>query len=134
MKIVDAILACRPICFVLGCFFLVIGIIGIILPMMPGLVNVLIALFFFARSSPRMEAWILNHRLLGPPVHNWRTHRCMTRRNKVMAITMMWAGITWGVIKAPLPGKICAVLLGIYGTWYIATRRETPVAAVATAA
>lgn len=113
----------RTIYLCLGFVFLVVGIIGVILPLIPGTVNLLIATYFFAKSSPRMEAWILNHKVLGPPIHNWRTDRSMTIKAKITAISMMWAGILWGVYAAPLIGGITAVLLGIYGTWYISTRK-----------
>lgn len=103
----------------LGFVFLAVGIAGVILPLLPGTVNLLIATYFFAKSSPRMEAWILNHPKLGPPIVLWRTERSMTRKTKVIAITMMWMGICYSVYAAPAIGGVCAVLLGIYGTWYI---------------
>ena len=113
----------RHIYLILGFVFLAVGIAGVILPMLPGTVNLLIATFFFAKSSPRMEAWIVNHPHLGPPIRNWRTERSMEMKHKVMAISMMWAGIVYSCFMAPLIGGICAVALGIYGTWYIATRK-----------
>ncbi len=114
----------------LGFVFLVVGIAGVILPLLPGTVNLLIATYFFAKSSPRMEAWILNHPKLGPPIVLWRTERSMTRKTKVIAITMMWMGISYSVYAAPPIGGICAVLLGIYGTYYILKQkvRVEPVA------
>jgi uncharacterized membrane protein YbaN (DUF454 family) len=112
----------RLLYFSLGMLFLAIGIAGIILPLMPGTVNLLIAAFFFAKSSPRMEAWMLNHRVIGPPILAWRTDRSMARKHKVLAITMMWCGIGLSILFAPWYAGVCSVLLGIYGTWYIATR------------
>lgn len=112
----------RIIYICLGFVFLAVGIAGVILPLLPGTVNLLIAAFFFAKGSPRMEAWLLNHRHLGPPIRSWREDGSMTRKSKIIAITSMWLGIGYGVLMAPWYGGACAVLLGIYGAWYIITR------------
>lgn len=124
----------RIIYLCLGFVFLAVGIAGVILPLLPGTVNLLIAAFFFAKGSPRMEAWLLNHRHLGPPIRNWREDRSMTRKSKIIAVTMMWLGITYGVIMAPWYAKIFSVALGIYGSWYILTRPTRTVPLVAPAA
>lgn len=62
----------RKALFALGSVFLVIGAIGMVVPMLPGTVFLILAAWCFARSSPRFEAWLLNHRLLGPSVVRWK--------------------------------------------------------------
>jgi len=114
----------RTIFFILGCLFLVVGIIGVILPGIPGTVNLILAAGFFAKSNPRIEHWMLTHPVLGPPIVNWRETRSMRRKHKVMAISMMWAGIMFTWYQAPLIAGILATLLALWGTWYIATRPE----------
>ena len=51
------------------------GIAGIVLPLVPTTPFILLAAFCFARSSPRLEHWILNHRTFGPMIVHWRRHR-----------------------------------------------------------
>lgn len=119
----------RIVYLLLGFVFLIIGIIGVILPLIPGTVNLLIAAFFFTKSNPRMERWMLEHPHLGPPIISWRTDRSMTKKHKIMAISMMWVGIIIACFRAPWWGGLGAVLTGIYGAYYIATRKtrvETP--------
>ncbi len=62
----------RKALFALGCVFLTIGAIGMVVPMMPGTVFLILAAWCFARSSPRIEAWLLEHRYLGPSVKRWK--------------------------------------------------------------
>jgi hypothetical protein len=51
-------------CFAVLC--LVLGLIGVVLPGMPTTVFILMAAWAAARSSPRLHAWLRNHRVFGP--------------------------------------------------------------------
>ncbi|WP_245263399.1 YbaN family protein [Azorhizobium doebereinerae] len=62
----------QRVLFSCGVFFLTLGAIGMVVPMMPGTVFLIGAAWCFARSSPRFEAWLLNHRYLGPTVRRWQ--------------------------------------------------------------
>lgn len=62
----------RHLLFAAGIVFLVVGAIGMVVPMLPGTVFLILAAWCFARSSPRFEAWLLTHPYLGPGVARWR--------------------------------------------------------------
>ncbi|MFN8830113.1 MAG: YbaN family protein [Labrys sp. (in: a-proteobacteria)] len=66
-----------------------LGIIGLALPVMPGTVFLILAAGAFARSSPRFESWLLNHRRFGPSLRAWRETGAIPRRAKVLAVGMM---------------------------------------------
>lgn len=100
-----------------------VGIVGVITPGLPGTVFLIIALFCFKRSSPRMEAWLLQHPRLGPTLRDWEQHRSIKPRTKIVAITVMWVFIGATFFKPPNPWlEALLVALGAYGTWFIATR------------
>jgi len=82
----------RALYLVLGLGFTALGIAGAFLPLLPTTVFLIIAAACFAKSSPRMEAWILNHKQFGPLVRDWRAHGAIPRRAKVLACTGMAAG------------------------------------------
>ncbi len=111
----------------LGCLCVVLGIIGVIVPGMPTTIFLIIALWAFARSSPRLHAWLYSHRLLGPPLRAWHTHRVVPIRAKIAAIGMMAASlaILWFSTHRPwLTGATGAVLAGV--SLYLLTRPSHP--------
>jgi len=78
----------------LGWVFVALGVIGLILPMMPGAVFLIVAAWCFARSSPRFEAWLLDHPTYGKPLRDWRAAGAIPRSGKIMAC----AGMTFGFV------------------------------------
>ncbi|MCB1856250.1 MAG: YbaN family protein [Pseudomonadales bacterium] len=73
----------------LGFLFLALGLAGAVLPILPSTPFVLLAAWFFARSSPRWHAWLLASELFGPMIRNWENNRCLSCRTKVVALVSM---------------------------------------------
>jgi uncharacterized membrane protein YbaN (DUF454 family) len=93
----------RPLWIISGCTSLACGIAGIVLPLVPTTPFVLLAAFCFARSSPRLESWLLNHRSFGPMIENWRRHGGIAPRAKRLAIIMMAAAFALSLaLQLPL--------------------------------
>lgn len=77
---------------------LVLAVIGVIVPGMPTTVFVLLAAWAAARSSPRLAAWLENHRLFGPLILDWRNGGRMRRRAKwhaTIAMTVCAGVLLW---------------------------------------
>lgn len=73
----------------LGVLFLALGAVGAVLPLLPTTPFVLLAAGCFARSSPRMHAWLLQSTLFGPVLRNWEQNRCMPRNARRVSLAMM---------------------------------------------
>ena len=73
----------------LGFFFLMLGLLGIPLPMLPSTPFILLSAWFFARSSDKWHQRLLNSELFGPMIHNWESNRCISRRSKAVAVLAM---------------------------------------------
>jgi len=73
----------------LGFLFLALGLAGIPLPVLPSTPFILLAAWFFARSSPRWHQWLLNSELFGPMIRNWEERRCISCRTKAVALASM---------------------------------------------
>ena len=114
----------RMVYRVLGYIAVALGAIGAFLPIMPTVPFLLLAVYFFARSSPELEQKILDHPHWGPQVLDWRERRAISRRAKTMAIGAMATGavVTYFTLGEPWYWVSIAILV-IAGSW-IATRNE----------
>jgi uncharacterized membrane protein YbaN (DUF454 family) len=73
-----------------------LGTIGAFVLLLPTTPFLLLADFFFMRSSPRAHRWLTTNRLLGPYLTNYLQHRVMTRRHKTVSLLLLWgvAGVS----------------------------------------
>lgn len=78
----------------LGIVSLVLGIIGMFLPVLPTTPFLLLSSWLFMKSSDRLYRWLLNHRVLGPYIQDFMVHRAIPLHAKVIAITMLWGSLT----------------------------------------
>jgi len=85
----------RAFWFGVGCLALACGVLGAVLPLLPTTPFLLVATYAFARSSPRLHAWITTHPHFGPPVLHWNTEGAITRKAKILAVSVM--AITFGL-------------------------------------
>ncbi|HEV7258451.1 MAG TPA: YbaN family protein [Bosea sp. (in: a-proteobacteria)] len=115
----------RPLFFVAGWIFTAIGVIGLILPLMPGTIFLIAAAWCFSQSSPRFEAWLLGHPQLGPQVRRWRATGSIARRVKFIACGSMLLSFAILTRTSAPPIALwisgaCLVAAGIY----VASRPE----------
>lgn len=107
----------------LGLVFTGIGLVGVFVPGLPTTVWLLLATFFFARSSPRFFNWIMNHRLFGPFIRDWRAGRGIPLRAKVLAVASIAATIAVSVALIPnLVARLMLVLVGLSVSSYLISR------------
>ncbi|WP_323038141.1 YbaN family protein [Pararhodobacter sp.] len=106
-----------------GGFALALGVIGIVVPLLPTTPLLLLAAFCFARSSPLLEMWLIEHPRLGPPIRDWRAEGAISTRGKTLAVVAIAATFGLSVVLR-LPGTVLsiqAVTLGLV-TLFILTR------------
>lgn len=112
----------------LALFFVLLGIIGIALPVMPTVPFLIAALWAASKGWPRLESWLINHPKYGPDIRAWRENRVVKRRSKVLALVMMTGGyvILWLFVpQVPVWLKtVVGVVLISVGYW-LATRPES---------
>ncbi len=113
----------KKVYLVLGLLFTAIGIVGIFIPLLPTADFLLIALWFFARSSRRLESWLLHHRIFGKYVYDLWVRGGMTKNAKTKAVVAMSAVVVLSAVVMPfflkkLPVWIFELILA--GVWGIA--------------
>ena len=84
----------RAFFFFVGTTSLVLGAIGIVLPVLPTTPFLLLALACYLRSSERMTHWILNNKYFGKYIRNYRAGKGIPLKTKLIAITTLWLTIT----------------------------------------
>jgi uncharacterized membrane protein YbaN (DUF454 family) len=94
----------------LGWLFVISGMIGVVLPGWPTTIFMILATYFFARSSPRFYNYIMNHAIFGPGIRDWRSGRGMSMRAKIMAIGTILVTIPISIWVIPVTAV--KVLLG----------------------
>jgi uncharacterized membrane protein YbaN (DUF454 family) len=113
-----------------GFVFLGLAILGLLLPVLPATPFVLLAAACFARASARFYKWLLDHRVFGPVVREWRHHRAIPYRVKLWAIAMMAASLGISIVLFVRPVWMQAALaaLGVLlGAWlYNLPSRDRP--------
>lgn len=114
----------RFVYIAIGCVAVALGVIGIFLPLLPTTPFLLVAVWAFAQSSPRLETWLVTHPRLGPPLRDWRERGAIPARAKVIAITAMAASLAyiWFIPAIPLYGQVAASLLLCCCATFILTR------------
>ena len=92
----------------LGFIFTGLAFLGVFLPVLPTTPFLLLAGFFFARSSERWHNYLLNHRIFGQYLRDYYNHE-MTVANKGRTLIIMWLGM--GICMWLLREKIWLVVL-----------------------
>ncbi|GHE63505.1 hypothetical protein GCM10019059_23950 [Camelimonas fluminis] len=108
----------------LGVGFVALGLVGAALPVLPTTPFLILAAACFARSSPRLEAWLLNHRHFGPPLRDWRRHGAISPRAKRLACGGMAAGygFFWFMARPGWPLAIAVAALMLASASYVLSR------------
>jgi uncharacterized membrane protein YbaN (DUF454 family) len=107
-----------------GLLMTALGIVGAFLPLLPTTPFLLVAVWCFSRSSPRLEQWLLNHRTLGPPLRNWQREGAIAGRAKIIAISLIVAsyGFFYYRTQPSLPLAVTVGLILSASALFILTR------------
>lgn len=117
----------RPFWVLVGAVSLVIGAVGIVLPILPTTPFVILAAFAFARSAPRVARWIEQSRSFGPLLADWRAHGAIAPRYKRLAMAMMLLAVVAAVwVGAPVHAIAIQILCIACASAFILTRPNGP--------
>jgi len=78
---------------VLGFISLGMAYVGLVTPGIPYSCFIVAAAYCFAKGSPKMHAWLYNHKLFGPFLTNWNTKRVFPNKMKYFMLAMMTSSL-----------------------------------------
>lgn len=97
----------------LGLLCVVLGIVGMALPLLPTTPFLILAAYFFARSHPEWEARLLAHPKVGPAILAWRDHRAIPINAKRLATLLMSISALGGWFGLPDPWRYLPLLIAL---------------------
>lgn len=111
----------KVLLIILGSISLALGVIGIFVPLLPTTPLLLLAAALYFRSSPKLYDWLLNHPRLGTYIRNFREHRAIPLRVKIVSVSLVWLTIGYCIIAVvePLWLRIALALLAMAITIHI---------------
>ena len=115
----------RWVLTIAGTFSLGLGIVGILLPLLPTTPFLLLAAACYARSSERLNNWLLNNRWFGNYLRNYWKGKGIPLKVKVLSISFLWITIGYSALFVVqiLLGKIILVIIAIGVTIHILSIR-----------
>ena len=78
---------------IVGVLAVLLGLIGIFVPLLPTTPFLLLAAACFARGSQRLHGWLLNNGLFGRFLRDYEQGKGIPARAKVIALLMMWSSL-----------------------------------------
>lgn len=106
-----------------GFLSLLLGALGVVLPLLPTTPFVILAAACFSRSSPRLHRRLLDNRVFGPLIVEWSEHRRIPRRAKILAVSMIVvSGGLAIVLVGSLWARVALVVLFVAVIGWLVTR------------
>lgn len=107
----------RAVLIVTGTILVILGITGIFLPLLPTTPFLLAAAACYAASSGKFYLWLINNRLLGGYIKNYREKKGMTLRSKAISVVSLWLGIGYSMAffteSLPVRAILLVIALGV---------------------
>ena len=89
----------RTLWFIAGTICVVLGAIGIVLPILPTTPFLLAAAACYYKSSPRMHRWLLNNKWFGEYIRNYTEGKGLTKKTKIIALIVLWVTIGFSTVS-----------------------------------
>jgi uncharacterized protein len=89
----------RPLWVVLGTIFLILGAVGVVLPVLPTTPFLLLTAACYARGSERFHHWVLHNRVFGQYLSDYYEGRGVPLRTKAVSLVLLWATIAFSMYR-----------------------------------
>jgi uncharacterized protein len=105
-----------------GTLSLVLGMIGIVLPVLPTTPFLNLAAFCFFRSSSRLYYWLIGHKVIGRYIYYYMTYKAVMKRTKIVAMGLLWTSLLISIMVVDnLHIRLLLLVIGLAVSIHIAT-------------
>jgi uncharacterized protein len=122
--------ALRVVLLVAGTLCVVVGLVGVVMPVLPTTPFLLLAAACYLRASARLYNRLLNNPTFGPLILEWRRYRSIPWKTKLTAIVLMSATLASSIIffvKNPYAKAFLAAMGVALAIWlYRIPSRDRP--------
>lgn len=94
-----------------GTVALLVGVVGIAVPLLPTTPFVLLASACYLRGSARLHRWLLSHGRLGACIRDFEAGRGIPRRAKILALGVLWISIAHAIGQLAVAAAAAGLLL-----------------------
>ena len=111
----------RVLFFLAGSLALGLGVLGVVLPLLPTTPFLILAAFFYARSSRRVYLWLLSNRVFGRQLDDYLTGKGVSRWVKVGVLVLLWVmiGLSAALFAPFLWMRLLLVIIGVGVTVHV---------------
>lgn len=81
----------------IGFISLILGTIGIFLPLLPTTPFLLLSVFCFEKSSEKFHQLIINNKIFGKYIQDYQEKKGITLKNKIIAIITLLVSISFSI-------------------------------------
>ena len=114
---------------VLGCVSLALAVIGVVLPILPTVPFLALAAFCFAKSSDRLNNWLINTKFYQNNLADFKAGKGMTVKTKVRILAtvtlVMAVGLIAMLMKGVIAGSIVLVIVWLGHIYYFGFKVKT---------
>jgi uncharacterized membrane protein YbaN (DUF454 family) len=83
---------------VIGTAAVILGVVGIFLPLLPTTPFLLLAAACYVKASPKLYGWLINNKYLGSYIRNYREGKGIPLKTKIVAVTLLWFTISLSAV------------------------------------
>lgn len=113
----------------LGCVSLALAVIGVVLPILPTVPFLALAAFCFAKSSDRLNNWLINTKFYQNNLADFKAGKGMTVKTKVRilatVILVMAIGLIAMLMKGIIVGSIILSVVWLGHIYYFGFKVKT---------
>jgi uncharacterized membrane protein YbaN (DUF454 family) len=112
----------KKLFIILGSLSLGLGVLGIFVPLLPTTPLLLLSAALYFKGSPRLYEWLINHPRLGEYIRNFREHRAIPLRAKIVSVSMVALTIGYCVVAVVDDwwwAQVLMTLLAVAIIWHI---------------